>query len=86
MTDAMHDHEQCRAFFEKLSEYIDHELDQDTCRLIEKHLRHCQPCQACLATLQQTVALCREMKSADSGAAVPEEFSRRLRAMIQQVI
>ena len=80
MTDAMHDHEQCRAFFEKLSDYIDHELDQDTCKLIEKHLRHCQPCQACLATL------CREMKSADSGAAVPEEFSRRLRAMIRQII
>jgi anti-sigma factor RsiW len=82
----MHDHEQCRALFEKLSEYIDQELDQDTCKLIEKHLKNCQPCQACLATLQQTVALCREMRSSDSGGAVPEEFSKRLRAMIRQII
>jgi len=82
----MHDHQQCRAFFEKLSEYIDNELDQDTCKLIEKHLRHCRPCQACLATLQQTVALCREMRTTESASTLPEEFSKRLRAMIQQNI
>ena len=76
----MHDHDQCRAFFEKLSEYIDHELDQASCDVIEEHLRQCPPCQACLATLKQTVALCREMKS----TSMPEEFSRRLRAMIRQ--
>lgn len=86
MSKPMHDHEQCRSFFEKLSEYIDHELDQDTCKLIEKHLRNCQPCQACLATLKQTVALCREMKSTEAGSAVPAEFSKRLRDMIQQII
>jgi anti-sigma factor RsiW len=85
MSETMHDHQQCRAFFEKLSEYIDHELDQETCKLIEKHLQHCQPCQACLATLQQTVALCREMRSTEAASAVPEEFSKRLRAMIRQI-
>jgi RNA polymerase sigma-70 factor (ECF subfamily) len=75
----MHDHEQCRAFFEKLSEYIDEELDQHSCDVIEAHLRQCPPCQTCLATLKQTVALCRKLKT----ASVPEEFSQRLRAMIQ---
>jgi anti-sigma factor RsiW len=82
----MHDHQQCRAFFEKLSEYIDDELDQDTCEKIEKHLQDCQPCQACLATLQQTVALCREMKSAEAGAAIPEAVSKRLRDLIRQIV
>jgi anti-sigma factor RsiW len=85
MGKTMHDHQQCRSFFEKLSEYIDHELDPATCEVIEKHLQDCQPCQACLATLKQTVALCREMKSTDS-KAIPEEFSKRLRAMIQQTL
>jgi anti-sigma factor RsiW len=76
----MHDHQQCRAFFEKLSEYIDHELDQSNCAVLEQHLQQCQPCQACLATLKQTIALCHELKT----AAMPEEFSKRLRAMIRQ--
>lgn len=77
----MHDHQQCRELFEKLSEYIDNELDQADCDTIEKHLRQCPPCQACLATLQQTVAMCRELKS----SAIPEDVSNRLRAMIEQM-
>ena len=86
MSKTMHDHQQCRAFFEKLSDYIDHELDQATCEVIEEHLRQCQPCQACLATLKRTVDLCREMKSSESTASIPEEFSKRLRAMIRQTL
>ena len=74
----MHDHQQCRRLFEKLSEYIDNELDQAACEMIERHMQQCEPCQACLSSLQQTVALCREMKA----AAVPEEFSRRLRQLM----
>ena len=76
----MHDHQQCRSFFEKLSEYLDDELDQAVCDMIETHLQECPPCQACLATLKQTVAVCRELKSAH----VPEDFSRRLRKMLLQ--
>jgi anti-sigma factor RsiW len=86
MSKTMHDHQQCRAFFEKLSEYIDDELDQETCEKIEKHLRDCQPCHACLSTLRQTVALCREMKSAEAGAGMPEAVSKRLRDMIRQIV
>ena len=37
MSETMHDHQQCRAFFEKLSEYIDHELDLDTLRAAIAH-------------------------------------------------
>ena len=76
----MHNYEQCRLFFEKLSEYIDHELDQSSCDAIEKHLQQCPPCQTCLATLKQTISLCHKMKSAD----VPVDFSERLQAMIRQ--
>ena len=74
----MHDHQQCRSLFEKLSEYLDNELDQPVCEMIEQHLQQCPPCQACLTTLKQTVAVCREMKTAH----VPEDFSRRLRKML----
>jgi anti-sigma factor RsiW len=62
MGETMHDHEKCRALFEKLSEYIDSELDQLTCETIEKHVVQCKPCQTCLTTLKRTVDLCREME------------------------
>ena len=80
MGETMHDHKQCRALFEQLSEYIDSELDQLTCETIEKHLAQCKPCQACLTTLKRTVALCREMEP----TAVPELLSQRLRDLIPQ--
>jgi RNA polymerase sigma-70 factor (ECF subfamily) len=78
----MDDHQQCYELFDKLSKYMDNELDQADCKTIEAHLQQCPPCQACLATLKQTVALCREMKSSD----MPEEASRRLRATIEQMM
>lgn len=78
----MHDHQKCLELFKKLSEYIDNELEPADCDTIETHLQQCPPCQACLATLKQTVALCRELKS----AAMPEDASKRLRAMIEQMI
>ena len=78
----MHDHKKCRELFAKLSEYIDDELDPANCDNIEAHLQQCEPCQACLATLKQTVALCRELKS----SPMPEEASKRLRTMIQQMM
>ena len=82
MGKAMHDHHKCRELFEKLSEYIDNELDPANCDAIEAHLQHCPPCQSCLATLKQTVALCREMKT----SAMPEAASNRLRATIEQML
>jgi anti-sigma factor RsiW len=78
----MHDHKKCRELFEKLSEYIDDELDPVNCDTIESHLQQCEPCQACLASLKQTVALCRELKS----SSMPEEASKRLRVMIEQMM
>jgi len=78
----MHDHRKCRELFEKLSEYIDNELDPANCDAIEAHLQHCPPCQSCLATLKQTVALCREMKA----SAMPEAASQRLRTMIEKML
>lgn len=78
----MHDHRKCRELFEKLSEYIDDELDPANCDAIEVHLTDCPPCQSCLATLKQTVALCRELKT----SAMPEAASQRLRAMIEQLL
>jgi RNA polymerase sigma-70 factor (ECF subfamily) len=73
-----HDPNECIAMFEKLSEYIDGELDPVTCRQIEAHLEGCLPCRIYLLTLKKTVNLCKEM----TPNPVPENLSQKLRDMV----
>jgi hypothetical protein len=53
----------CREMFERLSEYIDAELDARLLECFDEHMRDCEPCQAFIATLRKTVELCRESGS-----------------------
>jgi len=73
------DHRHCIELFEKLSEYIDQELEPETRRHIEAHVAECLACFACLQTLKQTVALCRQA----GNLPVPAAFSSKLHAMLQ---
>lgn len=68
--------------FERLSEFIDRELDAPTCEKIEAHIKACKPCQVCLQTLKQTVDLCRHLKRQQ----VPEALSFKLKDAISQMI
>ena len=81
-TDPHHSHENCLALFERLSEYIDRELDAPTCKDIEAHIKACKPCQVCLETLKQTVDLCKNLESRQ----VPETFSVKLRGAIFDLV
>lgn len=81
-TDPHHSHENCLALFERLSEYIDRELDTPTCKDIEAHIKSCTPCQVCLETLKQTVALCRNLERRQ----VPETFSLKLKNAIFELV
>ncbi len=81
-TDSHHSHQNCLALFERLSEYIDRELDALTCKDIEAHIKACKPCQVCLDTLKQTVDLCRNLER----RRVPETFSLKLKAAIFDLV
>lgn len=81
MTDEKHNHSECLKMFSKLSEYIDNELDEITCRDIERHMANCAPCQICLATLKRTVAICRNMED----QPVPKDFSAKLKRVIDEL-
>ncbi|BBO69246.1 hypothetical protein DSCA_31760 [Desulfosarcina alkanivorans] len=81
-TDPHHSHENCIRLFERLSEYIDRELDAPTCEDIEAHIRSCKPCQVCLETLKQTVALCKNLERRQ----VPEAFTLKLRGAIADLV
>lgn len=67
----------CREMFERLSEYIDGELDPKLCDCFDGHLQDCEPCQAFIATLRKTVELCRESGSDAPALSLfsPEEIA-----------
>lgn len=49
----------CREMFERLSEYIDGELDARLLGCFDEHLQDCEPCQRFITTLRKTIELCR---------------------------
>jgi anti-sigma factor RsiW len=66
----------CREIFERLSEYIDGELDVKLRERFDKHLQACEPCLRFVATLRKTVELCRESsaEAPDWSLFSPEEI------------
>ena len=81
MTKDSQHHKHCLELFEKLSEYLDNELDEITCQEIEKHIKECVPCFVCMQTLKRTVDLCKQTANKE----VPEAFSRKLREAIENI-
>ncbi|MEI8014619.1 MAG: zf-HC2 domain-containing protein [Nitrospira sp.] len=49
----------CVDLLRQLSAYIDDELPSDICQEIRRHLGACPNCEVFIASLQQTVTLCR---------------------------
>ena len=76
-----HDHKHCLEMFEKLSEYIDGELDHATCAKIKAHAENCVACFSCLETLKRTVALCNKTEE----KPIPPELSRKLKDIIKNL-
>lgn len=71
----------CRELFEKLSEYLDGELDPRTCEDAEEHLEDCAPCRAFLESLRRTVALLDHLPA----ESVPEEIAREVREAVRRL-
>jgi len=81
MNDDEHDHKHCLELFDRLSEYLDNELDEVACTEIEKHVKACVPCFVCLQTLKRTIDLCKQTEN----RPVPKAFSKKLKEVIQNM-
>jgi len=72
----------CVRLLERVSEYLDHALDEGTCRAIEVQARECPGCAAVIDGLRRTVGLCR-----DTGdRPVPAEVKARAQASIRRLL
>jgi anti-sigma factor RsiW len=72
--------EECKKDFKRLSEYLDGELDEEVCREIEQHFRHCPECRACVESMRKTIQLCKEAATVE----VPVDARERLRSMLRE--
>ena len=54
-----HEHQDCCQLLGSLSEYVDGELDEQLCAILEEHIEDCENCRIVVDTLRKTVYLYR---------------------------
>jgi anti-sigma factor RsiW len=54
-TEKKHEHNKCRQLLGTLSEYVDGELSEDLCQVLEHHMENCEDCRVVVDTLRKTV-------------------------------
>ncbi len=74
--------EDCKKYFERISEYLDGELDDEICREIEAHLKECPECRECLDSLKRTIELCKEAGK----ETIPSDIHERLRSNLREIL
>ncbi|WP_298819312.1 anti-sigma factor family protein [Chloroflexus sp.] len=77
-----HAHHHCLDLIDRLNEYLDGELNADSCAELEAHLRACPECQELLLSLQQTVDLLHHLD--DEPLPLPPALEDRLARQLQQ--
>jgi anti-sigma factor (TIGR02949 family) len=69
------EHKNCRQLLGSLSEYVDGELDEELCSVLEQHLEDCEDCRIVVDTLRKTVYLYHESVQAED---IPSDIRKRL--------
>jgi hypothetical protein len=54
-----HSKADCIHLLRQISAFLDEELPDDSCVVIQKHMGVCAPCEVFASSLRQTVTLCR---------------------------
>ena len=73
------EHETCHQLLSSLSDYIDHDLSDELCAQIERHMQDCENCRIVIDTLAKTVDLYHvTAPGPDMPHAVQERLFQRL--------
>lgn len=70
----------CLEIFARLSEYLDGELEETDCRLIEEHFQDCEPCVEFVRSLRRSVEAAHQY----GGRVEPSGISPELEARLKQ--
>lgn len=92
MTRHMHHHSpgardpRCLEIFARLSEYLDGELDEMDCRMIEEHMRDCEPCVEFMRSLRRSIEASHQYGARMEPAHISPELEARLRQAWQAAL
>ena len=73
-----HGEGRCVDLLQQLSAYIDDELPTDICSELRRHLGTCPNCEVFVASLRQTVTLCRHSQAPQLSARDRAEIRREI--------
>lgn len=70
-----HEHKECRKLLGSISEYVDGELSEELCNMLEHHLEECEDCRIVVDTMKKTVYLYHTTAESES---IPSDIRQRL--------
>lgn len=70
----------CKEYCDLISDYLDGEINENECSIIEAHLRECPLCCVAYRSLFSTIAVCAEAVPAD----MPEDVTQRLKSFLRE--
>ena len=73
---------ECKNVWERISEYLDQQLDPKLLTDIEKHLENCEVCSAILDSTRNILILTADNRTYE----LPVGYSERLHARLEKVI
>ena len=68
--------------FQRISEYLDGELEDKICREIDEHLRQCPECRQYVDSLRKTIQLCKRAAMEE----MPKDIHDRIRSKIRELL
>lgn len=75
-------HEECRKHADRISEFLNGELDEAAREEIEQHLCDCPECRKCVASLRKTVDVLKRSPR----ETVPADTKRRIREALRSCL
>ncbi len=69
----------CHGLFDKMSAFLDGELDQQMMDQIERHIKDCNCCRECMETVRQT----RDLLQASPKSSIPDDLKARLKECLK---
>ncbi len=80
-----HSRERCKKVARLLSQYLEQELDPESCKNVIKHMKDCLPCVAFLQSLQKTVELTRvAARNPVKVPSITEDVRRKLKESFER--
>jgi anti-sigma factor (TIGR02949 family) len=72
----------CVKCFQRISEYLDGELEEKICHEIDAHLHQCPECRKSVDSLRKTIQLCKGTAMEE----MPKDIHDRIRSKIRELL